>query len=193
MKKGNIIVISAPSGTGKTTICNELKKKLKEINSEFSISTTTRKPREKEIEGKDYFFVSKKEFKKMIMEKQFVEWANIYGYFYGTSKKFIFSALNKGKNIILNIDVQGASQIKKQFSNAKLIFILPPSWQELKNRLYNRKQNSEKEIRKRLNVAKKELKYIVNYDYFVVNDNLKDTVKKIIYIIKNKEGKSIGY
>ncbi|MCX7956661.1 MAG: guanylate kinase [Endomicrobia bacterium] len=180
-KKGNIIVISGPSGSGKTTICKKLIEK--NFDLVFSISYTTRPKKPQEQDGKDYFFVSTEKFVKMIKQKGFVEWAKVHNHYYGTPKKNIFDIINKGKNVLLDIDVQGGKNIKKMFPDSVLIFVLPPSWQELKHRIINRKRDTDKEISLRLKNAVKELKYLKFYDYLVINDSLENTVETISKII----------
>ncbi|MDW8056352.1 MAG: guanylate kinase [Elusimicrobiota bacterium] len=181
IKKGKVVVISAPSGSGKTTICKELLKC--NPNLVFSISYTTRPAREGEVNGKDYFFVSKDEFLKMVKKKKFVEWAKVYNNYYGTSKEQIVNAINSGKDILLDIDVQGGKNIKKLFPDGIFIFVLPPSWSELKQRITSRGKDTPAEISKRLRNVNKELSYLRYYDYIVINDDLADTVKIINTII----------
>jgi len=185
--KGRIIVISAPSGTGKTTIIKNL---LKEIpNLIFSVSATTREKRENEIDGVDYFFITEEEFKEKIKNNEFIEWQKVYDYYYGTFKKFIDDNLNKRKNIILEVDVIGALNIKKYYPSAILIFLLPPNFDELVNRLKNRKTESKEDLNKRIERAKMELSQKDKFDYLVINENLKEaisSVKNILLNIKEK-------
>jgi guanylate kinase len=179
--KGRCVVISSPSGAGKTTISKLLVGKLK--NSNLSISLTTRLPRKKERNKIDYFFVTKNYFKKKINSNSFLEYANVFGNFYGTLKKNIHSDLRKKKTIILDIDWQGARQIKKNLSNnTTTIFILPPSLIELKKRLMNRESDLEF-IKKRMSKAKKEIMHWKEYDYVVVNKNLNECVATIQKIL----------
>ncbi len=179
--KGLLIVISAPSGTGKTTLTHMLLKKFPDM--EFSVSYTTRKPRPGEVNGKDYFFVDREIFEKMIEEGDFLEWAEVYGNLYGTSKSQVLKALNEGKDILLDIDTQGALQVKKNFPEAVLIFILPPSFKELERRLRSRGTDDEKTIEKRLKVARKEVERAPLYDYIVVNDVLEKAYEKLRSIV----------
>ena len=179
--KGILIVISAPSGTGKSTLTKLLLSEFKNI--EFSVSFTTRQPRKNEINGKDYFFVSVEKFKKMIEEGDFLEWANVYGNYYGTSKSQVLKALNSGKDVLLDIDTQGAMSVKENFPQAVLIFFLPPSLEELRNRLLKRKTETKEEIEKRLTIARKEIAKALKYDYLIVNDNLKVAYEKFKAII----------
>jgi len=180
-QKGLLIVISAPSGTGKTTLCHML---LEEFpNMEFSISYTTRKPRPGELNGRDYFFVDRKTFERMIEEGDFLEWAEVYGNLYGTSKSQVLKALKEGKDILLDIDTQGALQVKKNFPEAVLIFILPPSLKELERRLKKRGTDDEETIKKRLQIAREEIRNALEYDYIVVNDILEVAFERLRSII----------
>lgn len=187
-KKGNLLVISAPSGTGKTTLCKRLVSLTKD--TVYSVSVTSRPPRTNEINERDYLFVSEEEFKQLIEEKRLIEWAKVHGNYYGTSKEFVEKNIQAGKDIILDVDVKGALQIKEKFKEAVLIFLLPPSMGELRKRLTGRKQDSEHEIEKRLKNAYEEIEYIEKYDYKIVNDQIKnalDELKKIVSKVKNKE------
>ena len=184
-KKGGMFILSSPSGAGKTTL---VKKISKNKNFITSISHTTRLPRPKEKDGKDYYFISKKNFKKLIKKGEFLEHAKVFDNYYGSSKKIVIEKLNQGKNIIFDIDWQGTQQIKKQKLNYKIvtIFILPPSRDELYNRLLNRDRNDEKTVKKRMKEFKKDLSRWKEYDYVVINDNLGICFKKIMNIIKSK-------
>jgi guanylate kinase len=179
--KGLLIVISAPSGTGKTTLCHMLLKAFPDM--EFSVSYTTRKPRSGEVNGKDYFFVDRKTFERMIEEGDFLEWAEVYGNLYGTSKSQVLKALKEGKDILLDIDTQGALQVKKNFPEAVLIFILPPSLKELERRLKKRGTDDEETIKKRLQIAREEIRKALEYDYIVVNDILEVAFERLRSII----------
>ncbi|ADU97365.1 guanylate kinase [Thermovibrio ammonificans] len=186
--KGLLIVVSAPSGTGKTTLCHML---LKEIPTlEFSVSYTTRPPREGEVDGRDYHFVTKEQFERMIEEGDFLEWANVYGNLYGTSKSQVLKALEEGRDILLDIDTQGALQVKKNFPEAVLIFILPPSLEELERRLRKRGTDPEEVIERRLKTAREELKKALCYDYLVVNDELEKAFDQLKGIITAEKLKS---
>lgn len=187
-KKGAIIAVSAPSGAGKTTI---VKKILEEIPGlVFSISATTRKKRDYEVDGVDYFFISKEEFLKKIKNSEFVEWEQFYGYYYGTFKSFVDDNINNGKSVLLEVDVKGALSIKNIYSTAYLIFIVPPSFDELVSRLKNRKTEDEVELERRVERAKMELKLKDNFDYLITNDVLEKAIsetKNLILKILNKE------
>lgn len=179
--KGIIFVISAPSGAGKTTICEHLLKNLN--NLKMSISHTTRKPRTGEKNGVNYYFINKAKFKEMIEKGDFIEWAEVYGNLYGTSKKMINDLLNSGNDILLDIDIQGAKNIKKIYKKSVLIFILPPSIEELKRRLQNRNEEPEI-IQKRLNKVADEINEYKFYDYLVINDDFEEALKKVMCIIQ---------
>lgn len=179
---GKIFVLSSPSGGGKTTIVKHL---LKQCLLAYSISHTTRWPRQGEKDKKDYLFISKENFKKKIEKNGFAEWTRVLGNYYGTPKQFLEKELKKGKDILLEIDVKGARQIKKKYKKqAVFIFISPPSLKELEKRLKNRKTENRKEIVCRLNLAKKEMQTVNRYDYLVVNENLKNCVEDIKAVIR---------
>ena len=185
MKKGLFIVISGPSGVGKGTICNIIMKN-KHINLEYSISMTTRKKRKCEINGIHYYFTNKKNFENKIRNNDFIEYAIYNNEYYGTLKSEVLNKINSGKYIISEIDIQGAKKIKEEFSNSVLIYILPPSIEELKNRLYKRGTESPEEIEERLKLAVIENKNKYFYDYIVINDKLSEAVDEIENIILNK-------
>ena len=165
---GNIFVVSAPSGAGKSSLV----KALLELDSQVyrSISHTTRAPRGQEKHGREYFFASREDFEKMIAGNAFVEWANVHGNLYGTSKKAIEERLAKGADIVLEIDYQGALQIKESFPHAVLIFILPPSWDELRSRLENRGEDASEVIEKRLTNASQEMAQVSKFDFVIINE-----------------------
>nr|WP_022847532.1 guanylate kinase [Desulfurobacterium sp. TC5-1] len=186
--KGLLIVISAPSGTGKTTLVNMLMRSFPQI--EFSISCTTRKPRPGEVDGKDYYFISLEEFERKIEKNELLEWAEVYGNFYGTPKDKVLKALNEGKDVLLDIDTQGALQVKKNYPEAVLIFILPPSLKELERRLRSRGTEDEETIEKRLLIARRELSLATRYDYIIINDRLQEAFEKLKSIVTAERWKT---
>jgi len=181
VKKGILFVISGPSGVGKGTLVSMLRKNHLEIK--LSVSATTRNPRPGEVDGVHYFFLTKEDFKNRIESGEFLEWAEFSGNFYGTNKNFVEKMLKDGKNIILEIDVQGALQVKNKLREAILIFIEPPCFEELKLRLLKRSTESEEEIQKRLAVVKGELQQKKEFNYVMVNDNLDTAFKKLEDIV----------
>jgi len=152
----------------------------------FSVSATTRKKRFYEEDGKDYFFISEKEFEEKIKNNEFIEWEKFYDYYYGTLRSYVEKNLKEGKSIVLEVDVKGALNIKKNFPEAVLIFILPPSIEELKKRLKNRKTETEEDFNKRIERAKMELSFKNKFDYNVVNENLESAEKEVFEIIENE-------
>jgi guanylate kinase len=183
VKKGSIIVVSAPSGAGKTSICDAIVEKDK--NTVYSISATTRQPRDGETNAIEYFFVSVPKFKSMIKGKKFAEWAQVHGNFYGTPKSFLDKTLKSGKNVLLDIDVQGGINIKKHYPDACMIFIMAPDIKTLEKRLRERNKDSDKVIKVRLANAKREIKSLSKYEYLVINENLGEAVESVSTIIKS--------
>lgn len=167
--KGLLVVLSGPSGAGKGTICKGFMEKYKE-NTRLSISATTRKPRKGEVDGVHYRFLTEEGFKELADGGGFIEWACFCGNCYGTPKKEALEMLESGKDVILEIEVQGAMQVKQSFPEAVLVFVLPPSKEELKNRLIGRQTESMEVIEERLNTALKEITYVKEYDYILLND-----------------------
>ena len=186
-KTGKLIVISAPSGTGKTTVVKKLLQQ--STNLEASVSFTTRKMRENEKEGLDYFFVSEKTFTNMIQNDDFLEHATVFGNFYGTQKKSVSENLKKGVNIILEIDWQGALQIKSSMPSCVMIFLIPPSKEVLLSRLKNRGTDSDQEIAYRFNQAVLDLEQSNKFDHVLVNDQLDKVVTEIALCIEGKDNK----
>ena len=180
MKKGKFIIISGPSGVGKDTICDEL---VKRDIGKYSVSMTTRKKRPNEVDGISYFFVTKAEFEKYIKEDCFLEYAMYNGNYYGTPKKFIKDTTDNGDNVLAILEIKGAMNAKRIFNNAITIFIMPPSFEELQNRLRNRKSEDDNIINERLNIAKNEIKYKGKYDYVIINNTVDETVLEIENII----------
>ena len=189
MDNGLLVVISGPSGAGKGTICKMLKDKMTDLK--VSVSATTRKPREGENEGESYFFISNDEFIKKINDDEFLEYAKVYGNYYGTPKKEVFKQLKAGNDIILEIDIQGALQVKKNYPKGVFIFILPPSLKELQNRIEGRGTDSKEVILKRMKCAYDELDYAFEYDYVVLNDEVEAAVNKIKCIIDAEKSRAI--
>ena len=184
---GKLIVISAPSGTGKTTVVKKLLQQ--STNLEASVSFTTRKMRENEKEGLDYFFVSEKTFANMIQNNDFLEHATVFGNFYGTEKKSVSENLNEGVNVILEIDWQGALQIKSSMPSCVMIFLIPPSKEVLLSRLKNRGTDSDQEIAYRFNQAVLDLEQSNKFDHVLVNDQLDKVVTEIALCIEGKADK----
>jgi len=183
MKKGKFIIISGPSGVGKGTICNVL---LKELNAWYSVSMTTRGIRDGEVDGVNYYFISKDEFKKRIEDGKLLEY-NIYNdNYYGTPKDKVLEKLEQGIDVFLEIDVNGARNIKNMFNDALLIYISPPSIEELKERLISRGTENLEVIENRLKIASEELKQVDFYDYVVVNDDLQEAISKVRDIVSSE-------
>jgi len=179
-KKGILMVISGPSGAGKGTVVKEL---IKRDDFALSISATTRKPREGEKDKVDYFFKSEEEFKKMIENGELLEWASFVDHFYGTPKAYVLSMIEKGKNVVLEIEVQGAEQIKKLYPETVRVFLLPPSREELEKRLAGRGTEDAQTISKRIARASEEIKLVDKYDYVVINDEVEKAVDRISKIV----------
>ncbi len=178
MSKGRLYIISAPSGAGKSTLCSMLINKYPAVR--YSISYTTRAPRGNEVNGREYFFIDKDTFKQMIDNNDFLEWAEVHGNYYGTSKQQINNALNKGIDIFLDIDPKGAMQLKEKLDHiAIFIFIAVPSLAELKSRLENRDTDKAENIALRLENAKKEVEYFRKYDYLIINDASDEAFKQL--------------
>lgn len=179
--KGLLIVISGPSGAGKGTLCDALLKKNENLN--ISVSMTTRAPRLGEIDGVNYFFTDKLQFEDMIKNKGFMEYALVYDNYYGTPRKYVEGLLSQGKDVILEIDIQGALKVKDVYGEGVFIFILPPSMEELKNRIKKRGSETEESLVKRFKAAFKEINYVSKYNYVVVNDTVETAVQKLESII----------
>jgi guanylate kinase len=189
MKKqqNNIFIISAPSGSGKTTLIDLLLSENPSLL--FSISHTTRTPRPGEQHGVEYFFINEDDFLKMIQEDRFLEWANVHGHFYGTSREMVERAKQENRDLILDIDVQGAAQVREKMPDAISIFILPPSFEALKKRLLARQKDTEEVMLKRLQNAKKEITRFSEFDYIIINDDLHTASKRLSGIIHSTESK----
>ena len=181
--RGNLYIVSAPSGSGKTTLLQHLLRNFKDLR--FSVSHTTRQPRQGEKDGVDYFFTNRAEFLRMVDKAEFLEWAEFNGQLYGTTGAFVQEQLESGMDVILDIDIQGARQVKSKMKDATAIFILPPSYQELKRRLEARMLESEDVISRRLEIAKNEILYYRDYDYIIINDILEHSIRLLESIVRS--------
>jgi len=181
--RANLYIVSAPSGSGKTTLLQRLLPSFSDLR--FSISHTTRQPRTGETNGVDYFFVDRPEFLSMVDRGAFLEWAEYYGQLYGTSHHFVEQHLSEGCDVILDIDVQGARQVKSRIPEAIAVFILPPSFAELERRLRSRRLESDEAIHRRLEIAKGEIPYYRDYDYIVVNEVLEKSIQLLESIVRS--------
>lgn len=179
--QGFLIVLSGPSGVGKNTLMNRVIPRIPNLH--YSVSVTTRSPRSGEVDGVDYFFVTDAEFDRMIANDEFLEWAVFVGNRYGTPRSFIEDKIKQGQTVIMDVDIQGALQIKQKMPDAVLVYLLPPTWEELRNRLNKRGKDPSDAINKRLERSIEELKYIVDYDYFIINDQLDKAAERLITII----------
>ncbi|MCF0155807.1 MAG: guanylate kinase [Veillonella sp.] len=180
--RGLLIVLSGPSGAGKGTICSRLRAEMP--NLVYSVSMTTRQPRVGEVEGVNYFFRTKEEFEELLKEDAFIEYAQVYDNYYGTPKEHVMNLLDEGKSVLLEIDIQGAMQVKERYSDAIFIYIVPPSLTELSARLRGRATDAEDVIDKRLSLACSELALAHRYDYIVVNDDLDEACEKTASILR---------
>ena len=190
MKRGVLVIVSGPSGVGKGTI---LKKVIEENkNMKFAISATTRKPRLGEEEGKNYFFKTKEEFEKMIDRGELLEWVNYCGNFYGKPKKYIEETLKLGYDVIVEVEVEGAKNIKKSYPDSLLIFIVPPSFEDLEQRLRNRGTETDDVIENRIKRAKEEIKKASSYDYQIVNNDVDEAVCELVKKVDAKKMERSG-
>jgi len=180
-RTGILFVISGPSGVGKGTIRQALLAQVNDI--EDSISATTREPREGEITGRDYFFLSERKFRSLVDRDMLLEWAEVYGKFYGTPREFVMNKLSSGRDVVLEIDVQGARQVKGKMPEGVYIFISPPSIEELESRLKARGKDSQQSIERRIAAFHDEMGYLPGYDYEVVNDQLESAINKVVAIV----------
>jgi guanylate kinase len=181
-ERGLLIVLSGPSGVGKGTVRKALFSQ-PDVQLQYSISVTTRKPREGEVDGVDYFFKTREEFEEMIKQNQLLEWAEYVGNYYGTPIDYVEKTLNEGKDVFLEIEVQGALKVKEVFPEGLFIFLMPPSLSELKNRIVTRGTESDELIENRLKVAKEEIEMMDAYDYVVENDKVELAVERIKAIV----------
>jgi len=182
MEAGDVIVISAPSGSGKTTICRMLAKRLD--NMELSVSYTTRPRKRGEVNGTDYYFIKTEKFDKMVSSREFLEFASVYGQRYGTSREAVRSIVSRGKEAVLEIDVQGGKKVKKELPEAILVAVFPPDRRSLENRLIGRGRDSIEEVKARLQAADDEARELLSYDYLVVNDDLEEAVSRVEWIVR---------
>lgn len=182
MRKGSLFVVSAPAGCGKDTILNELFKKTDKAG--YAVSATTRVPREGEVNGVHYHFLTRGEFERRIAEKEVLEYTEYCGNYYGTLRKSVNDLLEQGKDAVLKIEVEGAMNIKKAFPEACLVFILPPSWEVLEKRLRDRGTETEDKIIERTAQARREVEFAANYDYLIVNDNLAEAVDDLLAVFR---------
>jgi guanylate kinase len=184
LQKGLLVVVSGPSGTGKGTVCKKLLSK--RDNVRYSVSATTRKPREGEVEGQSYFFVSESKFLDMIENDALIEWDKYCDNYYGTPKAYVESCIDNGMDIILEITVEGALEIKQKYPECVLIFILPPSFEELRRRIEYRATECSDVIEKRLQKAANEIKYVSKYDYLILNDSVDEAVINIEKVLDSE-------
>jgi guanylate kinase len=182
MAKGNLFVVTAPSGAGKTTLVAALL--AADANVQLSISYTTRQPRVGEVDGKDYHFVDRTEFERMINAGELLEFAEVYGNYYGTSQVWINEVIKNGRDILLEIDWQGAQQVRRLFPDAIGLFVLPPSLETLENRLRNRGKDSEEVIAKRMAVSRTECSHVDEFDFVIVNEHIDDAVRDIVSVVR---------
>ncbi|HIU64041.1 MAG TPA: guanylate kinase [Candidatus Avacidaminococcus intestinavium] len=187
--QGILLVLSGPSGAGKGTICDMLLARRNDLS--YSVSVTTRAPRKGEVDGENYFFVSEDTFQQMIESGGLLEHAEIYGNFYGTPRSYVLDILNSGKNVVLEIDPQGAMQIKENFPDAVFVYIVPPSLNELSKRIYKRGTDSEEVIRRRLSEATTELAYASKYDYIIINDEVERATEKVANILEAEKTRAV--
>lgn len=181
--RGNLYIVSAPSGSGKTTLLQYLLRSFKDLK--FSVSYTTRQPRSGEQNGIDYFFTDRPTFSGMVEGGEFLEWAEYQGQLYGTGRAYVERNLEAGKDVIMDIDVQGARQVKTKIKDAVLIFVLPPSFAELERRLRARMQESDDSILRRLEIARREILFYRDYDYIIINDVLENSILLLESIVRS--------
>ena len=181
---GKLFILSAPSGTGKTSLTKSLLRK--DINLWLSTSYTSRPMRPGEVDGHDYYFVERNVFGQMLGNGEFIESAEVYGNLYGTSQKWINETIDSGKDVLLEIDSQGAQQVRKIFSDVVSIFVLPPSLEALENRLKDRNQDSKEVIAKRMDAAKEEISHVSEYDYVIINDNMEIALRDLVCVVQSE-------
>jgi guanylate kinase len=182
MSSGLLLVVSAPSGAGKSTLCQALTDRRSDVR--LSISCTTRAPRPSEKDGREYYFLSDAEFDARRERGEFLEWARVHGHSYGTPRAALETQIARGLNVVMDIDTQGAFAVKKSFPASVLVFVAPPSWEELEQRLRRRRQDDEATIRRRLANARMELAQAARYDYLIVNNDLEEAVGDLLAILR---------
>lgn len=180
--RGLLIVVSGPSGAGKGTICKELLRNHPDVG--ISVSVTTRAPRAGEVHGVNYFFKTREEFQRMIEQDELLEYAEVYGNYYGTPKQFVVDQIRNGQDILLEIDIQGAMQIRNKYREGIFVFIIPPSMAELKNRIIKRGSETADTLETRFSSAFEEIEFISKYDYFIINDRVETAVSQLHSIIQ---------
>lgn len=180
--KGVLLVVSGPSGAGKGTICSMLREQLPDLG--YSVSVTTRQPRNGEVDGVNYLFKTVEQVKEMIAAEELLEYAEVYGNYYGTPRQYVMDQLEAGRDVLLEIDIQGALQIKQRFPEGVFVFIVPPSLDELSARIYKRGTDSEDAIKRRMASAAGELTYAAEYDYIIVNDIAEKAAQKVLTIME---------
>jgi len=186
-RRGFLIVLSGPSGAGKNSLLAKVLPRVPDLK--YSVSATTRPPRPGEIDGVDYFFVGETEFQRMVDQGDLLEWAEFAGYRYGTPRKFVLESIEKGLTVITDIDIQGARQIKQNLPEGVFVFLLPPSESELRKRLQGRGTDSDDAIRRRMKIAEEEIKAVVDYDYWIMNEDLDEASDVLLAIIKAEQSK----
>lgn len=174
-------MVSGPSGVGKGTLCRALREALPSVR--YSVSATTRSPRPGEQHGVDYFFLSREEFEKKAQRGEFLEWAEVYGNYYGTPWEFVEETLARGEDLLLEIDMQGALQVRKKLPEGVFVFLLPPSWEEQKRRIQKRGTEPPQSLSARLEAARQELQHLPHYDYVIINDKISASLQKLLAII----------
>lgn len=182
LRQGIIFVLSAPSGGGKTTIYKAILQRMEGIT--YSISCTTRQPRADEVHGRDYFFLERRRFESMVEEGEFLEWAEVHGSLYGTRKQVVLDTIATGRDIMLDIDVQGSRQLRTIFPEAVFLFLFPPSLDVLEQRLRGRKSDSDDTIQRRLEIARLEMAEYQTYDYLIINDDVEKAISEVIAVIR---------
>lgn len=187
-RQGFLIVLSGPSGSGKNSVMNAVFPTIP--NLKYSISVTTRPPRKGEQDGVNYFFRTEEEFEQLIAEERLLEWATFVGHRYGTPKDFVNEQIMNGNAVIMDIDIQGAAQVREKMPEAVFVFLLPPTWDELRQRLLRRGSDTEETISKRLLKSQEEIGHIVDYDYFIINDDLAKAAEQLRHIIMSEWSKT---